>query len=181
MLGGPQASRTNLTSGYKVLVTQGTVDSTPPWGCTRRLLLSLFLPPVPFQEYQKLALMKQEGKTLILTEDVGIALPWPHRYLLSPGSRIQLWKPQSKLQPIEASGGTRQYSISGRARPGLQPVRSHASGWTPAPAHHSTTILQIWDACQFSTLSEKLGQLSKMQMEAQSERRAGELSAKWAC
>lgn len=90
MLGGPQASWTNLTSGYKVLVTQGTVDSTPPWGCTRRLLLSLFLPPAPFQEYQKLALMKQEGETLILTEDVGIALPWPHRYLLSPGPRIQL-------------------------------------------------------------------------------------------
>lgn len=74
----------------QVLVTEGTVDSTPPWGCMRRLLLSLFLPPVPFQEYQKLALMKQEGETLILTEDVGIALPWPHRYLLSPGPRIQL-------------------------------------------------------------------------------------------
>lgn len=89
MLGGPQASWTNLTSGYKVLVTQGTADSTPPWGC-RVGYFSLFLPPVPFQEYQKLALMKQEGETLILTEDVGIALPWPHRYLLNPGPKIQL-------------------------------------------------------------------------------------------
>lgn len=42
-----------------------------PWRGTPRLLLSLFPPPVPSEEYQKLALMKQEGETLILTGDVG--------------------------------------------------------------------------------------------------------------
>lgn len=134
-------------------------------------------PPVPSKNI-KLALMKQEGETLLLTGDVDLALPWPHKYLLSPCPRLMVKAPAQTTAKPRTRAALSNTGIGGRTWPVIQALLMLLCGLllqlTGAPQYCRSEPLTSFPPCQ----NRETGSTKQMQMEAQSELRAGELSVK---